>query len=75
MVEFIDCNWISNRAEYGAAVDGIVYAPEGLGNNIIRFKTCNFSENNVIEIQRDIGLGLQTLSGCGLISHCFFMNS
>lgn len=65
LVEFIDCNWISNRAEYGAAVDGIVYAPEGLGNNIIRFKTCNFSENNVIEIQRDIGLGLQTLSGRG----------
>ena len=64
-VEFIDSTWISNSAEYGAALDGIVYAPNGFGDNSITFKSCNFSNNFVIETQTDVGLGIQKLTGRG----------
>ena len=64
-VVFVDCTWISNSAEYGAALDGIVYAPKGLEDNNITFKSCNFSNNRVIETQTDIVLGIQKLSGRG----------
>ena len=65
LVEFVDCTWINNSAEYGAALDGIVYAPKGLGDNLVEFKTCNFSHNRVHETKTDKGLGIQTLSGRG----------
>ena len=64
-VEFVDSTWISNSAEYGAAIDGLVYAPNGFGDNTITFKSCNFTNNRVIETQTDVGLGIQKLIGRG----------
>lgn len=64
-ITFIDCIWTNNSAEYGAAIDAIVYAPKGLGDNPVVFKTCNFSHNRVIETSTDKGIGTQRLSGRG----------
>ena len=64
-VEFVDSTWISNSAEYGAAIDGLVYAPNGFGDNTITFKSCNFTSNRVIETQTDVRLGIQKLTGRG----------
>lgn len=80
-VEFIDSKWISNSAEYGAALDGIVYAPNGFGDTTVIFKSCNFSNNHVIEAQTDIGLGTQKLTGRGtfkvtnmVVTFCHFVH-
>lgn len=64
-VEFTHSTWINNTAHYGAAVDGIVYAPKGTGESNITFRTCNFSLNNVMKTQTNIGMGVQTTSGHG----------
>ena len=64
-VEFTDCIWMRNSAEYGAAFDGTVYAPKGAGDNNIMFKTCSFKGNKVNESETDMGMGVQTLSGRG----------
>ena len=64
-VEFVDSLWISNSAEYGAAIEGTVYAPNGFGDSSIIFRSCNFTNNRVIETETNIRLGVQKLTGGG----------
>ena len=64
-LEFVDSSWISNTAEYGAAVEGTVYAPNGFGDSRIIFKSCNFTNNRVVETETNIRLGVQKLTGRG----------
>ena len=64
-VEFVDTLWINNSAEYGAAIEGIAYAPNGFGDNSITFKYCNFTNNRVVETQTDVRLGIQKITGRG----------
>ena len=67
LIMFTNCQWISNTAEYGAAIDSTVYALYGLGNNPTRFDKCTFYRNRAIETTTDLGLGTQVLSGRGIV--------
>lgn len=64
-VSFVKCEWTSNSAEYGAAINGIVYSSQGLGDNQIGFTECRFFLNYVKENKIDLLLGMQELSGTG----------